>query len=119
AVISATTAAPDGGAVPLPARTFVHVTVGPLSFDEGLTALELDLKLDGIPSHCPLTVRVQDPLNGRQELMAADVSVSGAGHVHLILDFPNQVLPAGAVLWLSIAARDGGRIVTGKDGSRV
>src|SRR5207302_7949377 len=57
------------GAIPLAARAFTHFAIGPLTFDEGLTALELDLQVDGLPKSCPLTVRVQDPLNGRQELM--------------------------------------------------
>src|SRR5205807_682286 len=33
------------GAIPLPAHTFTHVAIGPLSFEEGLTAVELDLQL--------------------------------------------------------------------------
>jgi hypothetical protein len=113
------TAPPTPGSVPLPGGAFVHVLVGPLALEEGLTAVELDLQVEGIRSRCPLTVRVQDPLNGRQELMAADVALSGPGHARLILDFPNQVLPVGAYLWVSVAARDGGRIVTGKEGSRL
>jgi hypothetical protein len=119
-VIGSAPAALDGvGAVSLPAGTFVHVRAGPLQLQEGLTAVELDLHLEGISGRCPLTVRVQDPLNGRQELIAADVSLSGAGRARLVLDFPNQVLPEGAYLWLSLAARDAGRIVTGPRGSRL
>ena len=99
---------------------FVHVVTPGLDWRKGLVAIGLDINLTRAQPGQLLTVRVQDPLNPRRELMGVDFVVPGKGNYRMILDIPDQVFlqPPGhgvpesilkdpappRVLWISIAA---------------
>ena len=106
------------GTLPLRANEFTHVLTPPLDATRGLAAVGLRFRTAGA---CLLTVRVQDPLDARRELMGADFAVPRAGDYRVVMDIPDQVLlppenewaarpllegplcPAG-MLWVSLAA---------------
>lgn len=80
----------------------LHVTAPPFSAETALAAVVLRLNLPATTPGCPLRLAVQDPLNPRQELMCVDTSIAGPGLVEVVLDIPDQVIPPGRSLWLSL-----------------
>lgn len=95
--------APDGGApVSVRAKQTIHLLTDPLPAQLATKAVALRLTVPNAPSGCPLTIAVQDPLNPRQELMGVDFSIEEGGELRPVLDFPDQVIPAGNRLWLSL-----------------
>jgi hypothetical protein len=75
-----------------------------------LAAVGLDFRVEGAAPGAPFTVRVTDPLNPRSTLMEADFVMGLAetrrpshGRVRLVMDFPDQIVPAGASLLASIS----------------
>ena len=84
------------------ARQTIHLISAPLADEVALNAIGLRINVPNAPTGCPLTIAVQDPLNPRQELMGADFSIQEGGDLLAVLDFPNQVIPAGRRLWLSL-----------------
>ena len=90
------------GSVDMPAKTTVHLVSGPLADEIAVGQIGLEADLSGVPTGCPLTVAVQDPLNPRQELMGVDFALRQPGPVNLVMDFPDQIIPAGKRLWLSL-----------------
>ncbi len=92
----------EGGAFALPADRTIHLVTPAASEELPLAAVGLDLKLDSLPGETPMTLIVHDALYPPAELMRADCAVAGPGRMHVILDFPDQILPPGKCLWLSI-----------------
>ncbi|OGV61661.1 MAG: hypothetical protein A3K19_15270 [Lentisphaerae bacterium RIFOXYB12_FULL_65_16] len=86
----------------MPVRLPVHWISAPLEGEMPLAAIGLDFEAPGAPAGAPLSVRVQDPLNPRAELMGVDLALQGPGRHRIILDFPDQVVPAGVPLWLTV-----------------
>lgn len=80
----------------------VHLLTEPLAAETPLDAISVKLALAGSPVICPATIAVQDPLEPRAELMGVDVTLQG-GSGELVLDFPDQVVPAGRRLWLTLS----------------
>lgn len=82
-------------------RQSLHLLTPPLAEETSLDAVSVKLQLAGTPTGCPLTVALQDPLEPRAELMGVDVVLQGAT-AKPVLDFPDQVIPAGKPLWLTL-----------------
>ncbi|MEA2733970.1 MAG: hypothetical protein QOE14_421 [Humisphaera sp.] len=74
--------------------------------DAGAQDKEMSLAAIGVnfetTGDLDFTVTVMDPLNPRLALHDADYRVTGAGRVHLICDFPDQVLPPGTKLSVAV-----------------
>ncbi|NPV45497.1 MAG: hypothetical protein HPY69_00960 [Armatimonadetes bacterium] len=79
-----------------------HLLTEPLAAETPLDAIGVQLTLAGLPDLCPATIAVQDPLEPRAELMGVDVTLQG-GSGEVVLDFPDQVVPAGRRLWLTLS----------------
>lgn len=74
-----------------------------LAEETPLAAVGLDFRVEGAASSAPFTVRVTDPLNPRSTLMDTDFSLSRSGRVRVVMDFPDQIVPAGASLSVSVS----------------
>ncbi|MBM3474749.1 MAG: hypothetical protein FJX75_15910 [Armatimonadetes bacterium] len=85
-----------------PAKHAIHLVSAPEDEPLWLTGIALHLSVPDAPSGCPLTVAIQDPLNPRQELMGVDFTLEGPGDLQPVLDFPDQVIPDGKRLWLTL-----------------
>jgi hypothetical protein len=93
----------DGEApIKAPAKHAIHLVSLPDDEPLSLTGIALHLSVPDAPSGCPLTVAIQDPLNPRQELMGVDFTLESAGDLEAVLDFPDQIVPAGKRLWLTL-----------------
>ncbi|MGB2821419.1 MAG: hypothetical protein WBF17_10585, partial [Phycisphaerae bacterium] len=79
-----------------------HLLTEPLPAEMPLAAIGLDFRVADAPTPVPVTLAVQDPLNPKSQLLGADVLLSGPGRCRVVLDFPDQIAPAGCVLWVSI-----------------
>jgi hypothetical protein len=93
-----------GGAAKLdvPGQRWVHVLSQPLAEETALAAIGIDLAFAAPAPGLQLTVRVQDPLNPRLELHGADYEIAGNGRARIVCDFPDQIVPKGAQLWVSL-----------------
>lgn len=91
-----------GSPIEAPAKRAVHLATAPLAEEVSLAGLDVSLDLLGAPTGCPLTLAIQDPLNPRQELMGVDFALEAGGTLTATLDFPDQVVPAGKRLWLTV-----------------
>jgi hypothetical protein len=90
-------------AIEAPAGAAVHLMAAPLTEETPIAAVGLDFVVRGGVEQLPFAAAVQDPLNPRSELFGADFVLDKPGRVRLILDFPDQVVPKGARLWLTLA----------------
>ncbi len=80
------------------------LTSAPFAQETSLAAIGVEFDLDENPSGTNLTISVLDPLNPRLELHGADYVVSGNGHVRIVCNFADQVIPVGTTLSLSITS---------------
>ena len=85
----------------LAADEFLHLLSPELDPDWGIGAIELSLEISAIPANALLTVRVQDVLDPRREVMGADLQVPGPGVYTIRLDAPDQVFLPPAIEWAS------------------
>src|SRR5688572_5629093 len=76
---------------PLPTTPFADETC--------VAAIGVSADVDGPTT---FTISVADPLNPRLELHGADYTVTERGRVRIVCDFPDQVIPAGATLAVTI-----------------
>lgn len=86
----------------VPGKTF-HLVSKPFEKQTPLAAIGLDMKVACTAEAVPFTASVQDPLNPRGELFGADFVMNKPGRLRLVLDFPDQVVPAGKSLWVSLS----------------
>ncbi|MHC4871938.1 MAG: CARDB domain-containing protein, partial [Planctomycetota bacterium] len=70
---------------------FTQITTKPLKM-QAVAALTCELDISEVAERGLLTIRVQDPLNPRRELIAGDFSVSKPGNYKVTFDFADQVL---------------------------
>lgn len=68
-----------------------HVITPPQEPELGLTAVGIKFQVNEMPPESQLTLRIQDPLDARRELMGVDFIVAGKGEYEVILDMPDQV----------------------------
>ncbi|MBU0607948.1 MAG: hypothetical protein KKI08_08665, partial [Armatimonadetes bacterium] len=85
-----------------PARQALHFITAPLSAETPLDAVAFKITTAQPIVTCPLTVAIQDPINPLHELMSADCDLTGGREFEIICDFPDQVIPAGKPLWLTL-----------------
>jgi len=85
-----------------PKRT-VHLVSAPLGAEMPLKAVALEARVESQGSISPFTVVVHDPINPLVELMRTDFVLLDSEKMKCVLDFPDQVLPAGARLWISLS----------------
>jgi len=81
----------SGQDLSLAAGQFTHLLTPAQDWRKGVTAVALSFTLPAVPRPALLTVRVQDPLDPRRELMGVDFAVSAAGDYEVTLDMPDQV----------------------------
>jgi len=93
-----------GESVRLTKGETVHFMTPALSAETAIGAVAIAASLDQAPTPTPLSVAVQDPLNPRSQLFSADLAIEKPGPVRLVLDFPDQVVPKGRALWLTLKA---------------
>lgn len=98
---------------------FLHFMLPPQPKDLPLSAVRLQLKVDGWKVGNTVNVRVHDPFNLWRALSDVDVAVGTPGELDLALEFPPTLLPADTELWVTLISRDGGRIRCGRDGSKI
>jgi len=99
----ASVATPHDAPLVLQAGAAVHLLSPPLAAHTPISAVELGWSLMGA-DRAGMTVAVQDPTNPRLELTGVDVEIVGRGAARLVLDFPDQVVPAGTRMWLTLLA---------------
>ncbi|MBT4497436.1 MAG: hypothetical protein HOC74_06930 [Gemmatimonadetes bacterium] len=104
----------SGGVLRLEAGEVVHLLSPSLEEDTPLAAVELAFSLENA-DRAGLTVAVQDPIDPRLELTGVDVEVAGEGTTRLVLDFPDQVVPEGGRVWLTLKS-DRALELSGPDG---
>jgi hypothetical protein len=80
----------------------IHLISKPLDAETVISALELNFSIHGTAQNIPFTIRVQDPLNPRLELHGADYVLDKAGPVRLLLNFPDQIVPKGNAVWITV-----------------
>lgn len=85
-----------------PARQALHFIAAPLAAETSLDAVAFQITTAGALVNCPVTVAIQDPINPLHELMGVDCDLAGGRQFEIICDFPDQVIPAGRPLWLTV-----------------
>jgi hypothetical protein len=89
-------------------QTFVSA---PLASETSLTAIGVEFELEGANQKgSVLSISVQDPLNPRLLIHDADYNVIGNGHVHIVCDFPDQVIPAGQTITVTLTPPGSGTL---------
>ena len=88
-----------GTNISLAADEFLHLLSPELDSDWGIEAVRLDLDISAIPDDALLTVRLQDVLDPRREVMGADLQVAGPGLYTIRLDAPDQVFLPPEIEW--------------------
>jgi hypothetical protein len=82
----------------------VHFMTAPLPDHLPVGAVRVDMKLNGIEAGRFVSLTVQDPLIGNQELMHFDVQAGEHGRVQALLDFPDQILPRSGRIWITLGS---------------
>jgi len=80
-----------GKSLELRAGQFVHFLTPQQSPDFGIAAIALKFHVRDIAAGGLVTLRIQDPLDRRRELMGVDFTLPGPGDYEVILDIPDQV----------------------------
>ncbi len=94
--------ADQGGRLLLKPDQAVHLLSAPLAADTPTTGLGLALAVRRGPLQLPLRIALRDPLDPRIQLCEVDTLVANQGR--LVLDYPDQVWPAGSRLCLTVRA---------------
>ena len=81
---------------------WLHLMGTPFRDETPLAAIGLTFAVESGPTPLAFTAAVQDPLNPRSQLFGADLLASKPGRCRVVLDFPDQVVPGGTPLWLSL-----------------
>ncbi|MBI3828477.1 MAG: hypothetical protein HY291_03115 [Planctomycetes bacterium] len=92
----------QGSQIDLKANKAVHFVTKAFEKETVLTAVEVAFRMDNPGTDIPFSLSVQDPLNPRLELHGADYELDKPGHVQLVCDFPDQIVPAGTSLWVTL-----------------
>lgn len=80
-----------------------RLTTLPLDEETPLAAIGLSFAVAEGPTPIPFTVVLPDPLNPARRLFEADFLLSKPGRCRMVLDFPDQIVPKGAVLTVDLA----------------
>jgi len=95
---------PEGGSSTIVAepKRAIHLVSASLDAEMPLTAIALEAQVESQGSISPFTVVVHDPINPLVELMRTDFVLLNSEKMKCVLDFPDQVIPAGTRIWLSL-----------------
>jgi hypothetical protein len=77
----------------------VPLAATPLAEETAFAAIAVTLDAEGPTT---FTISVTDPLNPRLELHGADYTVDKSGTVRIVCDFPDQVVPAGSKVSVTV-----------------
>ena len=80
-----------GAALKLGRGEFAHLFTPEQSPEEGILAVGLRFEVARLDPGALFTVRVQDPLDGRREIMCADFALPRPGLYETTLDIPDQL----------------------------
>lgn len=96
---------PEGipGTIIAEPKRSVNLVSSRLDVEMPLSAIALEAQVESQGSICPFTVVVYDTINPRSELMRADFVMLDSERMQCVLDFPDQVLPAGATFLMSLS----------------
>jgi len=75
-------------------REFATV-IGAMDVEQALAAVGIDLVVAKAAMPLPITFELRDPLNAGSLLFSADVVLSKPGRCRVVMDFPDQIIPAG------------------------
>jgi hypothetical protein len=92
----------QGSQIDLKANKAVHFVTKAFEKETVVSALEVAFRMDNPGANFPFSLSVQDPLNPRLELHGADYELDKSGQVKLVCDFPDQIVPAGTSLWVTL-----------------
>lgn len=85
-----------------PQRKALHLIAAPFAAETSLDAIGVRITTGSELVTCPVTIAIQDPINPLHELMGVDCDLNGGKQFEVICDFPDQVIPAGKALWLTL-----------------
>ncbi len=91
------------GVIAVKPKRALHLVSAPLDVEMPLTAIALEARVESQGSISPFTVVVHDPINPLVELMRTDFVLLDSERMQCVLDFPDQIFPAGARLWISLS----------------
>lgn len=91
------------GVIVVKPKRALHLVSAPLDVEMPLTAVALEAQVESPGSVSPFTVVIHDPINPRVEVMRTDFVLLDSKRMQCVLDFPDQVIPAGARLWISLS----------------
>ena len=88
----------------MPAGKAIHLISNPFEKETSIASLRIhaDVSGDAALTKIPFTIRIQDPLNPRLELHGADYELDKPGAVKIVCDFPDQIVPKGAQIWVTL-----------------
>jgi len=79
-----------------------HIIAGPFDTDMYLSGIGIAGKAGDFTGKARLTVQVQDHLQPRLAITTVMLELTGPGKMDMALNIPDQVLPKGSVLWLTL-----------------
>ncbi|MFC1714603.1 hypothetical protein ACFL6S_13130 [Candidatus Poribacteria bacterium] len=96
---------PEGtpGTIVAEPKRAVHLISAPLDVETPLAAVALEAQVKSPGSVSPFTIVVHDPINPLVELIRTDFVLLDSEKMQCVLDFPDQVFPAGTRLWVSLS----------------
>jgi hypothetical protein len=97
--------AADGTELVLKDSVTRHIIAGPFESDTAISAVGLEGALEGA-APASLIMQVQDPIHPRTAVTTAALAVGGSGKLNLAVDIPDQVIPKGKVLWLTLRSAE-------------
>ncbi|MHC4874119.1 MAG: hypothetical protein ACYTFY_19900 [Planctomycetota bacterium] len=80
-----------GNAVSLEKDKFIHLITPEQDRDTGISAVTFDLDVTECSANSIISLRVQDTLDPRREIMGIDILIPAAGKYSVTLDIPDQV----------------------------
>ena len=80
----------------------IHIIAGPFDTDIYLSGIGITGAAGDFTGKSRLTVQVQDHLQPRLAITTVMLELDGPGKMDLALNIPDQVLPKGKMLWLTL-----------------
>ncbi|MEW5978693.1 MAG: LamG-like jellyroll fold domain-containing protein [Acidobacteriota bacterium] len=96
----------SSGSQPAGALGYQHIVIPPFLGHSALGAIELKLNPGGRKAESGPIVNIvfRDPVMPQRNLIHVDVRLPAEGVVKVLLDIRDQVVPAGAAMWLTLAS---------------
>ena len=117
--VVAASSAPAAGIKRLPALRFLHLMTSPQPRDLPVSALRMQMKVEGWKVDNTVNVRLHDPFNLWRTLVDVDLRLEREDELDVTLEFPAIILPAGTELCATIISRQEGSLRCGESQSRL